>query len=142
MAENKTQPTAESVDDFINQCDSPQKREDSFVLKKMMEEITGEKAVMWGPSIIGFGTYHYKYDSGREGDFLTVGFSPRKSTISLYIIGCMHQDFDFPIEKLGKVKTGASCIYINKLSSVNQDALRELIAKGYQYMKEKYPSKI
>jgi len=138
MAENKTQPTDASVDDFINQCESPQKREDSFVLKKMMEEITGEKAVMWGPSIIGFGSYHYKYDSGREGDFLIVGFSPRKTAMSLYIIGCMDKDFDFQIEKLGKVKTGASCIYFNKLSSLNHDALRELIAKGYKFMKSKY----
>lgn len=141
MSENKTQPTDASVDDFINQCESPKKREDAFILKKMMEEITGEKAVMWGPSIIGFGTYHYKYDSGREGDFLMVGFAPRKASISLYIIGCMHKEFDFDISRLGKVKTGASCIYINKLADINQDALRELISKGYNFMKETYPTK-
>lgn len=141
MAENKTQPTDASVDDFINQVESPKKRKDAFALKKMMEEITGEKAVMWGPSIIGFGQYHYKYESGREGDFLIVGFSPRKASISLYVLGCMHEDFDFSIQKLGKVKTGASCIYINKLSDIDQNALRELIAKGYQYMKTKYPTR-
>ena len=140
MAENKTKPTDASVDDFINQVESPKKREDAFALKQMMEEITGEKAVMWGPSIIGFGSYHYKYESGREGDFLIVGFSPRKSAVSLYILGCMHEDFDFALEKLGKIKTGASCIYFNKLADINLEALRELISKGYQYMKANYPT--
>lgn len=140
MAENKTQPTEASVDEFINQVESPKKRKDAFTLKKMMEEITGEKAIMWGPSIIGFGSYHYKYESGREGDFLIVGFSPRKAAISLYVIGCMSEGFDFPMEKLGKVKTGASCIYLPDLSKVNESALRELIAKGYQFMKAKYPT--
>lgn len=141
MAENKTQPTDASVDDFINQTESPKKREDAFRIKKIMEEETGEKAVMWGPSIIGFGQYHYKYDSGREGDFLITGFSPRKSAISLYLLGCMETSFDELFAKLGKHKTGASCVYINKLSDVDEAVLRELIKKAYLYMKDKYATK-
>lgn len=141
MAENKTQPTDASVDDFINQTESPKKREDAFRIKQIMEEETGEKAVMWGPSIIGFGQYHYKYESGREGDFLITGFAPRKSAISLYLLGCMETSFDELFAKLGKYKTGASCVYINKLSDVDQTVLRELIRTAYQYMKDKYPTK-
>lgn len=141
MADNKTQPTDASVDDFINQTESPKKREDAFRIKQIMEEETGEKAVMWGPSIIGFGQYHYKYESGREGDFLITGFAPRKSAISLYLLGCMETSFDELFAKLGKYKTGASCVYINKLSDVDQTVLRELIRTAYQYMKDKYPTK-
>lgn len=141
MAENKTQPTDASVDDFINQTESPKKREDAYRIKQIMEEETGEKAVMWGPSIIGFGQYHYKYESGREGDFLITGFAPRKSAISLYLLGCMETSFDELFAKLGKYKTGASCVYINKLSDVDEKVLRELIRTAYQYMKDKYPTK-
>ncbi|SHO64291.1 DUF1801 domain-containing protein [Algoriphagus zhangzhouensis] len=141
MAENKTQPTDASVDDFINQTESPKKREDAFRIKQIMEEETGEKAIMWGPSIIGFGQYHYKYESGREGDFLITGFAPRKSAISLYLLGCMETSFDELFAKLGKYKTGASCVYINKLSDVDETVLRELIRTAYQYMKDKYPTK-
>lgn len=141
MAENKTQPTQASVDDFINQVDSTKKREDAFRIKQIMEEVTGEKAVMWGPSIVGFGQYHYKYESGREGDFLIVGFSPRKTSLSLYLLGCMETSFDELFAKLGKHKTGASCVYINKLSDVDESVLRELIKKSYEYMKAKYPTK-
>lgn len=141
MAENKTQPTDASVDDFINQTESPKKREDAFRIKQIMEEETGEKAIMWGPSIIGFGQYHYKYESGREGDFLIAGFAPRKSAISLYLLGCMETSFEELFAKLGKYKTGASCVYINKLSDVDETVLRELIRTAYQYMKDKYPTK-
>lgn len=141
MAENKTQPTDASVDDFINQTESPKKREDAFRIKQIMEEETGEKAVMWGPSIVGFGQYHYKYESGREGDFLITGFAPRKSAISLYLLGCMETSFEELFAKLGKYKTGASCVYINKLADVDEKVLRELIRTAYLYMKEKYPTK-
>jgi hypothetical protein len=141
MAENKTQPTDASVDDFINQTESPKKRKDAFRIKQIMEEETGEKAVMWGPSIIGFGQYHYKYESGREGDFLIAGFAPRKSAISLYLLGCMETSFDELFARLGKYKTGASCVYINKLSDVDETVLRELIRTAYHYMKDKYPTK-
>ncbi|WP_026952210.1 DUF1801 domain-containing protein [Algoriphagus mannitolivorans] len=141
MAENKTKPTYDSVDDFINQVESPKKREDAFQLKKIMEEVTGEKAVMWGPSIIGFGSYHYKYDSGHEGDAPIVGFSPRKAAISLYLLGCATQEAEPLLAKLGKHKKSVACIYANKLADLNPDVLRELIAKSYQSTKAKYPTK-
>ena len=139
MAETKTKPTEVSVDDFINAVENPQKREDAFALKQMMGEITGEEATMWGPSIIGFGTYHYKYATGHEGDAPIVGFSPRKAAHSLYLLGCMDPEAEPLLEKLGKFKKSVACIYAKKLSALNEDTLRELIAKAYQFTKEKYP---
>ncbi|MDP2039612.1 MAG: DUF1801 domain-containing protein [Algoriphagus sp.] len=139
MAENKTQPTDASVDDFLNSTEHPQKRADSFSLKKIMEDVTGEKAVMWGESIVGFGKYHYHYESGRKGEFLIAGFAPRKAAISLYLLGCMETKFEELMANLGKHKTGASCIYFNKLSDLNEGVLRDLIKKSYDFMKEKYP---
>jgi hypothetical protein len=140
MAENKTQPTDASVEEFIQAIEHPQKRADSFSLKKIMEEVTGEKAVMWGDSIVGFGKYHYHYDSGRKGDFLIAGFAPRKAAISLYLLGCMENEFEHLMSKLGKHKTGASCIYFNKLTDLNEPILRELIKVSYDFMKKKYPA--
>ena len=140
MAENKTQPTSVPVDEFIQQVENPKKRADAIALKNMMEDITGEKAVMWGPSIIGFGTYHYKTAAGEGQNFLITGFSPRKAAISLYIMGCMHPDFGFDLNTLGKFKKSVGCIYINKLTDIHEGALRELIGKGYQYMKDHYPT--
>ncbi|MDO8966789.1 DUF1801 domain-containing protein [Algoriphagus sp.] len=139
MAENKTQPTDASVDDFLNNTEHPQKRADSFSLKKIMEDVTGEKAVMWGESIVGFGKYQYHYESGRKGEFLIAGFAPRKAAISLYLLGCMETKFEELMANLGKHKTGASCIYFNKLSDLNEEVLRDLIKKSYDFMKEKYP---
>lgn len=138
MAENKTKPTNSSVDDFILKVESQKKREDAFALKTMMEEITGEKAVMWGPSIIGFGSYHYIYASGHEGDAPIVGFSPRKAAISLYLMACIENSGELLLQELGKFKSSVSCIYINKLSDVNESVLRELIEKSYQFIKVKY----
>lgn len=139
MAENKTQPTDASVDDFLNTTALPQKRADSFSLKQIMEEVTGEKAVMWGDSIVGFGKYHYHYESGRKGEFLIAGFAPRKAAISLYLLGCMENKFEKLMANLGKHKTGASCIYFNKLTDLNEEVLRQLIKESYDFMKEKYP---
>lgn len=110
-----------------------------FPSKKIMEEVTGEKAVMWGDSIVGFGKYHYHYESGRKGEFLIAGFAPRKASMSLYLLGCMENKFDSLMANLGKHKTGASCIYFNKLSHLNEDVLRILIKESYDFMKEKYP---
>lgn len=141
MAENKTKPTEVSVDDFIHAVESPKKREDAFALKKMMEELTGEPAVMWGPSIIGFGSYHYKYASGHEGDAPIVGFSPRKAALSLYLLSCEQQEFEPLLEQLGKYKRAVACLYANKLSDLNEDILRELIVKSYAATKAKYPTK-
>lgn len=141
MAETKTKPTEVSVDDFINALESQKKREDAIALKQMMEEITGEKATMWGPTIIGFGSYHYKYATGHEGDAPIVGFSPRKAAISLYLIDCDDQKSESLLSQLGKFKKSVSCIYVNKLSDLNEPILREMIKNSYTHMKEKYPAK-
>ena len=138
MAENKTQPTAASVDAFLEATPSPKMKEDALKLKKIMEEVTGEKAVMWGESIVGFGKYKYHYESGRKGEFLIAGFAPRKTALSLYLLGCMENKYENLFAQLGKHKTGASCVYINKLSDVNEIVLRELIKQSYDFMKEKY----
>ena len=137
MAENKTKPTANSVEDFINKVDHPQKREDSFTLLEIMKEITGEEAVLWGPSLIGFGTYHYKYESGREGDFFLTGFSPRKQSLVLYIMSGFGKEKEL-MEQLGNYKTGKSCLYVKKLGDIDMGVLRELITSSVEYMKKKY----
>jgi hypothetical protein len=137
MLQNKTQPTEQQVEDFLNSVENDRRREDSFALLKMMRELTGEPAVMWGSSIVGFGTYHYTYDSGREGDHLKVGFSPRKSSLSLYIMPGFER-YQELLEKLGKHKTGKSCLYINKLADVDLDVLQTLIRESVEYMNEKY----
>lgn len=141
MAENKTKPEKTSVADFINSVEDEQKRKDSFVLLELFKSITKEEPVMWGPSIIGFGEYHYKYDSGREGDFLISGFSPRKAALTLYLMGCMENEFAPLMEKLGKYKKSIGCIYIKKLADIDLDVLKQLIAESYSFMKAKYPTK-
>lgn len=138
MAANKTQQTTASVDDFLNTVADEQKRTDSFRIKTMMAEITGKPAKMWGPGIVGFGTYHYKYDSGREGDFFRAGFSPRKNALTLYIMGG-HKRHAELMAQLGKYKTGKGCLYIKKLEDIDGAILRELIAASVEYMAEQYP---
>ena len=118
MAELKTKPSKESVLDFLNSIPDEKKKKDSFILLEIFKEVTGESPVMWGPSIIGFGTYHYKYTSGREGDWMTTGFSPRKQNLTLYLM-CDVKQMDMHLEKIGKYKTGKSCLYINKLEDIN-----------------------
>lgn len=126
MAELKTKPTQASVKEFLNQIPDTERREDCFTIAKMMEEITGDKPKMWGPSIIGFGTFHYKYASGREGDWLVTGFSPRKKDLTLYLMMGFekHQDL---MQQLGKHSTGKSCLYIKRLSDVHIPTLKKLI---------------
>lgn len=141
MAENKTKPEKASVIDFINSVEDEQKRKDSHFLLEIFKSITGEEPVMWGPSIIGFGEYHYTYDSGREGDFLITGFSPRKAALTLYLMGCMENEFTHLMGELGKYKTGVGCLYIKKLTDVDPDILKQLIAGNFEFMKAKYPSK-
>lgn len=141
MAENKTKPEKTSVIEFINSVEDEQKRKDSLSLVELFKSITKEEPVMWGPSIIGFGEYHYKYDSGREGDFLIAGFSPRKAALSLYLMGCMENEFTPLMEKLGKYKMGVGCLYIKKLADVDLEILKQLVAESYAFMKAKYPSK-
>lgn len=140
MAELKTKKNTASVEDFINSLDDQKKREDSFKIHRMMEEITGNKAAMWGSSIIGYGTYHYVYASGREGDWMASGFSPRKNALTIYIMSGFNK-FDDLMTNLGKYKTGKGCLYIKNLEDVNEDVLRELIAESHTYITEKYPPK-
>ena len=139
MAENKTKPTAESVLAFINAVENDTRRADALRMLDIMKEITGDEPVMWGPSIIGFGSYHYKYESGREGDMCLTGFSPRKSSLTIYIMPGF-DGYKELMSKLGKHKTGKSCLYINKLSDVDEDVLKTLIAEEVKYMRAKYPT--
>ena len=136
MAGNKTIPTEASVEDFINQVADEQKRADSWTLVNIMEEVTGEPPVMWGPSIIGFGQYHYQYASGREGDMSLTGFSPRKQKMSLYIMDGFDK-WDEYLARLGKHKTGKSCLYIKRLEDVDIDVLKDMISKSVEVVKER-----
>lgn len=138
MASNKTQPTDVSPQEFVDAVEHKVRRADAETLLGMMREISGQQAVMWGPSIIGCGSYHYKYDSGREGDMCRIGFSPRKTKLALYLVGS-HERFAEPLSRLGKHKKGAGCLYINKLADVDIDVLRELIDASYRYSLEAYP---
>ncbi|HWF88356.1 MAG TPA: DUF1801 domain-containing protein [Pyrinomonadaceae bacterium] len=126
MAETKTKPTNESVNDFLNKISDEERRADCFQVAKIMEEVTGEKPTMWGPSIVGFGSYHYKYDSGREGDWLMTGFSPRKKDLTLYIMMGFEKHRDL-MEKLGKHSHAKSCLYIKRLSDIHVPTLKKLI---------------
>ncbi|MFT6871479.1 MAG: nucleoid DNA-binding protein [Roseivirga sp.] len=136
-AENKTKETEASVDTFLANIKDDQKKADCLVLKSMMARITDSPAKMWGASIVGFGTYHYKYDSGREGDFMKVGFSPRAQNVTVYIIAGFDR-YEALMNKLGKHKTGKSCLYIKKLDDIDLDILEELVKESYNLMTEKY----
>lgn len=129
MAELKTQKNKASVTAFLNSVEDEKRRKDSKAVLKMMKEITGEKPAMWGDSIVGFGNYHYKYESGREGDWFKTGFAPRKNALTLYIMTGFSRYAEL-MSKLGKYKTGKSCLYIKKLEDVDQDVLRELIEES------------
>src|SRR3989344_3190783 len=138
MSELKTKPTKQSVKEFINKVEDEQKRRDSFEMLAMMEKITGEKAVMWGSSIIGFGSYHYKSErSKQEGDWPLIGFSPRKQNLTLYIMSGF-KDNQALLKKLGNHKTSVGCLYIKRLSDVNKAVLINLIEKSFHYMRETY----
>ena len=136
-SENKTKPTKVSVTAFINGVENETRRRDAKTLLAMMKKITGEKAKMWGPSIVGFGQYHYKYESGREGDMLLVGFSPRKANLVLYVLGSISEN-DPLRKKLGKYKNGRSCLYVNKLDDVDLKVLEKLIEKSYKTTKKNW----
>jgi len=131
MAENKTKPTAASVDEFIAQIENPRRRTDALTALKMYQEVTGLPPVMWGPSIIGFGSLHYAYDSGREGDMPAAGFSPRKANMTFYV-GDKFDGAEELYAKLGKHKKSVACLYINKLADVDLDVLHEIIARQYR----------
>lgn len=139
MAKNKTTETETGVFDFINEfADSEQKRIDSLELLNIMQQVSGYEPKMWGPSIIGFGNYHYKYESGHEGDAPLIGFSPRKAAISLYIFTGLSEHM-YLLDNFGKFKMGKACIYIKKLSDIDTNRLEFIITETIKYLKEKYP---
>jgi len=140
MAETKTKPTPVSVADFLETVENPVRRADGNTICEMMARITGEKPQMWGPSIIGFGSYHYKYDSGHEGTSCRLGFSPRKAELVLYVLTESDSQTKL-LARLGKHRTGKSCLYIKKLADVDQDVLEELASDALAYMDDKYPNK-
>ena len=137
MASNKTQPTGQSVEKFLNAVHDERKRQDSWSLIELMEAVTGEEPRMWGSSLVGFGQYHYRYASGREGDFFLTGFSPRKSALAVYIMpGCAR--YEGPLQRMGPHKTGKSCLYLKSLDAVDRDVLEDIIRDSVAYMREKY----
>lgn len=130
MSENKTQKTDASVTDFLNSIPDERKRQDGFTLLALMSEITGLEPKMWGPSMVGFGDVHYKYESGREGDMFKVGFSPRKQNLTIYITDGF-ANYQELLAKLGKHKTSVSCLYVNKLADIDLTVLREMVSRSF-----------
>lgn len=139
MTENKTQETAGDVDAFLNSVLPERRRGDALVVKAMMERVTGLEAKMWGEKMIGFGTYHYKYDSGREGDWFRIGLSPNKANLSIYIIPGFKL-FDDILNRLGKYKNSVGCLYITNLKNVDLEVLEELLSASMALMDDKYPN--
>jgi len=137
MSELKTKPNQVSVNKFLKSIKDEKKREDSFKVLELMKKITKEEPVMRGPSIVGFGKYHYKYSSGREVVLFLTGFSPRKQNLTIYIMSGFKR-YNELMKKLGKHKTGSSCLYINKLEDIDMKVLKELITESIKYMKKKY----
>ncbi|CAM4034359.1 DUF1801 domain-containing protein [Mesobacillus thioparans] len=140
MYELKTKENDNSVIEFIECVDSPKKREDAYRLLDIFTETTGYPAKMWGPSIIGFGSYHYKYESGHEGDAPLVGFSPRKAKISLYF-ATGDTEREALLKEFGKHTSGKACVYINKLMDIDIDVLKALINQSVAFLKERYPAR-
>lgn len=138
MYELKTKETDESVIEFIESVDNPKKREDAYRLLDIFAEVTGYEAKMWGPSIIGFGKYHYKYKTGHEGDAPLVGYSPRKAKISLYFAPG-DSERDNLLKDFGKHTTGKACVYINKLADIDVEILKSLIQRSVSFLQETYP---
>jgi len=133
--ELKTSENDESVDTFINSVDNDTRRNDSIRVLEMFKRITGEEPKMWGPSIVGFGKRHLKYESGREMDWMITGFSPRKQNITLYVVCNSPKQPDL-LAKLGKHKAAVSCLYINKLADVNEEVLEAIVKDAYKHLKE------
>jgi hypothetical protein len=140
MAEMKTKLTADSPKAFIDKLEDPQKRKDCHELAALMKEVTGKPAKMWGPSIVGFDQYHYKYESGREGDSCLTGFSPRSQALTLYL-GSSGLNNKALMSKLGKYKTSKGCLYIKKLDDVDRKVLRELVTASVQELRKQHGTK-
>lgn len=130
MAETKTKPTDVGVDSFLEAVTHPVRRADGKALRAMMERVTGEPAAMWGPSIVGFGSYHYRYASGHEGDSCRLGFSPRSANLVLYVGG--FDEYEALLEKLGRHKRSKACLYVNKLADVDPEVLEEIARRTYE----------
>lgn len=140
MAENKTKPTKARVSDFLNGVENPTRRADAKKVASLMRRVTGKRAAMWGPSMVGFGKYSYEYESGHKGEFMLTGFAPRKQNLAVYIMPGF-KPFASHMAKLGKYKTGKSCLYINKLEDIDESVLETLIADSVKLMKERYDVK-
>lgn len=140
MSGNKTVETDGDVDAFLDGVEDETRRRDCRQVLAMMKRVTGKEPKMWGDSIVGFDRYHYKYDSGREGDFFITGFSPRKAALTIYIMpgyGMVEKD----MKALGKVRTGKSCLYVNRLADIDVDLLETIVAKSVAWMRAKYPQR-
>ncbi len=138
-AENKTKPTGVKPEDYVEALDHPQRKADAKVLLKWFPEVTGLRPKMWGPSLIGYGRYRYTYDSGREGEMMMTGFSPRKANLVFYILpGYQGDSMKEKLDRLGKYKHGKSCLYVTRLSDVDMDVLREIVEEGFRYMRTNY----
>ncbi|MEO1475778.1 MAG: DUF1801 domain-containing protein [Pseudomonadota bacterium] len=136
-SQNKTAPTAVDPRDFVAAVEHPTRRADAEILLDFFGRVTGLKPKMWGPSIIGYGSYHYKYDSGREGDMIMTGFSPRKANLVMYILPGYAKMGDM-LDRLGKHKIGKSCLYINKLADIDMDVLEEIVIAGLEDVRARY----
>ena len=140
MAKNKTTTTTRNVKDFIGEIENETKRDESYQLIEIFRELTGFEPVMWGPSIVGFGSYHYKYESGHEGDAPLTGFSPRKDAFAIYLATAFNKKEEL-LKELGKHKTGAGCLYVKKLDDIKLPVLKKLITHSVAHIKKLYPSK-
>lgn len=138
MADNKTEVTEVAIAEFLAQVEPERRRADAQRLDEIFREVSGFEPRMWGPSILGYGRYHYKYESGREGDFLATGFAPRKANLVIYIMPG-YTDFSAILARLGKHKIGKSCLYINKMDDIDLGALKELIAAGIEDLGRHWP---
>jgi len=140
MSSNKTVETDAGVEDFINAVEQEQKRRDSWDLIALMKDITGSEPKMWGSSLVGFGQYHYKYESGREGDFFITGFSPRKAALTVYIMPGF-DGYKEQMERLGPHRTGKSCLYLRNLNAIDREVLEEIIGDSVEVMRQRYECK-
>jgi hypothetical protein len=138
MAELKTKPNEQSVEAFLNSVAYEKKRRDCFTILELMQQVTGTEPEMWGSTIVGFGRYHYKYASGREGDWFLTGFSPRKQNLTLYIMAGF-TEYEALLSKLGKHSTGKSCLYIKKIEDIDLEALRELVRQSVEHVVRSNP---
>ena len=138
MSENKTLPTEIDVDDFVNAVEHPGRRQDALLVLEMMRRITGLEPRMWGATIVGFGTYHYKYETGRAGEFFRLGFSPRKAKLVVYIMPYTDA-FEPLLAKLGPYKMGKSCLYLGRLNKIDLQVLEQIMVLSLQVMAERYP---